>query len=294
MIVIIGATSSIGKATFPLLRAAGHSLRLTSRQPEKLSTYAGSGVEIMPVDLLDEDSMRRACAGAETVFASIASLMGRGKYASRHVDYEGQCRLIDIARESGVKHFVYMSTLEATLDNPVAFFRYKAMTEAYLKESGLSYTILRASAFFEPHATLIGGNVLKGGKAMIMGKGENPRNFVSNADVAQFAYIALTDPKARNQVIDIGGPENLTNRQIAALYAKVAGVELKQSTMPRLMVRVMGAVMRPFHPGLSDIMGAVLDADTRPKTFDMRPTLQQYPVKLTRLEDWVRAQAQTT
>jgi uncharacterized protein YbjT (DUF2867 family) len=291
MIVIIGATSTIGKATIPLLQAAGHSLRLTSRQPEKLNEYAGSGVEVMPVDLLDEASMRRACAGATTVFATIASMMGRGKYASRHVDYEGQCRLIDIARESGVNHFVYMSTLEATLDNPVAFFRYKAMTEAYLKKSGMSYTILRASAFFEPHATLIGGDVLKGGKAMIMGNGDNPRNFVSNEDVAQFAFIAITDMKARNQVIDIGGLENLTNKEVAALYAKVVGVPLKQRFMPRVVVRVMGALMRPFHPGLSDIMGAVLDADTRSKTFDVRPTLQKYPVKMTRLEDWVRAQA---
>jgi uncharacterized protein YbjT (DUF2867 family) len=290
MILIVGASSTIGKATIPLLNAAGHSLRLTSRQPEKLSAYVGQNVEVMQADLLDENAMRRALVGVDTVFASIASMLGRGKQSAKHVDYEAQCRLIDLAGAAGVKHFVYMSTLEATMDNPVAFFRYKAMTEDYLRKSGLSYTILRASAFFEPHVPMIGEGLLKGGKAMIMGQGDNPRNFVSNADVAKFAYIALTDANARNQTIEIGGLDNLTNKQVAELYAKVAGVPLKQEVIPRIVPRVMATLMKPFHVGMSDIMTAILDADTRPKAFDVRPTLERYPVQLTRLEDWIRAQ----
>ncbi|MEL6406543.1 MAG: NAD(P)H-binding protein [Chloroflexota bacterium] len=292
MILIIGASSTIGQATIPLLLEAGHQLRLTSRTPEKLEAFAGEGVEIVQADLLDEASIREACEGVDMVLASVASLFGYGKNASKHVDHTGHLRLIDIAQESGVEHFVYMSTQEATHDNPVSFFRNKAKVEDYLRESDLSYTILRASAFFSPHVEMIGEGVLKGGKAFIMGRGENPRNFVANCDVAKFAFIALTDASARNKTINIGGLENLTSQEVAEVYARVAGVELKSQRVPRIVPRIMATLMKPFHRGISDVMAAVVDSDTRPKDFDMSTTLQAYPVEMTRLEDWIALQAQ--
>lgn len=292
MILVVGATSTIGQATIPMLLEAGYRLRLASRTPEKLAQFADANVETIQADLLDEASIRAACRGVETVFASVASMFGTGKNAAKNVDYSGQCRLIDIARESNVQHFVYMSTQEATHDNPVAFFRYKAQTEDYLRASGLSYTILRPSAFFSPHVELIGEGLLKGGKAMIMGQGENPRNFIANCDVAKFAFIALTDPQARNQTLEIGGTENLTSKQVAEIYAQVAGVELKTTTIPRFVPQIMSGVVRPFHVGLSDVMTAIVDADVRPKSFDMSATLAQFPVELTSLEEWVTQQLQ--
>lgn len=291
MILIFGATSTIGQATIPLLLEAGYTLRLASREPEKLAQFTCDAVEIVQADLLDEASVRGACIGVDTIFASVASLMGYGKNASKNVDYQGHRTLIDIALASDVKHFVYMSTQEARHDNPVVFFRYKAMTEDYLRQSGLPYTILRASAFFVPHVELIGDAVLKGGKAMIMGKGDNTRNFIANEDVAKFAFIALTDPSAKNQTIDIGG-ENLTSKQVAEIYARVAGVELKTTMIPRFVPRLMSAIMRPLHGGMSDLMAAIVDSDTRSKAFDMSATLEDYPIELTRLEDWVRGKLQ--
>jgi uncharacterized protein YbjT (DUF2867 family) len=290
MILILGATSTIGRASIPLLLETGQQLRLASRTPERLAEFAGENVEVVQADLLDEASIRQACKGVDTVFASVASLLGKGKNASHHVDLDGHKMLIDIAVEYGVGHFVYMSTQEAVHDSPAAFFRHKAVTEDYLRASGLSYTILRASAFFVPHVELIGESVLKGGPAMIMGQGENPRNFIANEDVARYAVLALTTDTMKNQTIDIGGPENLTARQVAEIYASVAGVDLKTRVIPRFVPKIMGRLMRPFYVGLSDVMAAIVDSDTYPKSFDVGPVVESYPVQLTRLEDWVQQQ----
>jgi len=84
MVLIIGATSTIGQATIPLLLEAGHQLRLTSRTPEKLKAFAGNNVEIIQADLLNEASIRQACNDVDMVFASVASLFGYGKNASKH------------------------------------------------------------------------------------------------------------------------------------------------------------------------------------------------------------------
>jgi uncharacterized protein YbjT (DUF2867 family) len=81
MILIFGATSTIGQATIPLLLEAGHQLLLTSRTPEKLEAFAGDNVEIIQADLLDEASIQQACSGVDMVLASVASLFGYGKNA---------------------------------------------------------------------------------------------------------------------------------------------------------------------------------------------------------------------
>ena len=76
----------------------------------------------------------------------------------------------------------------------------------------------------ESHAeALIGQPILAKGKVSLFGKGENPRNFVADDDVAKFAVMALEDAHLSGQVIDIGGPENLTNMQVVRLYEELSG-----------------------------------------------------------------------
>lgn len=300
MILIVGASSTLGRATIPLLLEDGCLLRLSSRNPEKLRAFQSEQVEIVQADLLDKDSLLRACEGAVQVFASTHNILGRGKNASSHADVIGNQNLIDAACEQGVSHFVLTSTLGASLDHPLAYFQERARIEAYLKQSGLAYTILQPSAFFVPHTILRSkaffepeaelAALLAGAPATIMGQGENPRNFVANEDVAKFAAIALTDPKAINQTIEIGGPENLTAREVAAIYAQATGHDIKVNTIPLIVPRIMHVLLKPFHAGLSQAMQLAVDADTTPADFDVSPTLAEYPVELTTLADWVKAQ----
>jgi hypothetical protein len=51
----------------------------------------------------------------------------------------------------------------------------------------------------------------------------------------------------------------------------------------------MSRLLRPVHPGLSQIMALSLYVDVHGEFFDVRPTLRQYPIELTSLEEWVRA-----
>lgn len=298
MFLIVGASSSVGRAAIPMLREAGYPLRLTSRDPSKLASFAGPHVETMYADLTDRISLSKASKGIEKVLLMAHSLLGRGRYATRQVDESGVCDLIDIAREHKVSHFVMISILGASPNASSAFFRAKARAEACLMQSGLSYTILRPSAFFLPHTVLHPQaffnperalkEFMAGDKATFFGKGENPRNFVANEDVARFAVIALTDPSAVNQVIEIGGPQNLTAKQVAGIYSRVTGHEHRINSTPLMIPRLMHLLMKPFHPGLSDAMRLAIDADTKPETFDGMPGSIRYHVPLTPLEDWIR------
>jgi NADH dehydrogenase len=138
-------------------------------------------------------------------------------------------------------------------------------------------------------AALVGDPIMKTGKTTIFGRGKNPINFVSVDDVACYALIALDDPSVRNQIIEIGGPENLSMNQVAELFERIAGHTAKKTHVPLPMMRVMSATMRPFNPPLSRQIAAGVFMDTADMTFDPSQTLQKYPVQLTRLEDYARA-----
>jgi uncharacterized protein YbjT (DUF2867 family) len=125
---------------------------------------------------------------------------------------------------------------------------------------------------------------VKTGKTTIFGRGDNPINFVSVEDVAHYALIALQESRARNQTLEVGGPENLSLNQVAAIFEKVTGRSARKNHVPLPMMRVMSVVMRPIKPALARQIAAGVYMDTADQTFDMTRTLTQYPAQLTRLE----------
>lgn len=288
-ILIVGATGVEGSLTTKKLLAKGYAVRAMTRTPAKAEPLRQLGADVVQGDLRDGESLRRACDGVDKVLAAAHSLLGRGAEASRYVDEIGHKQLIDVAKAAGVQHLVYTSVLGAGPDNPVLFNRIKYAVEQYLQASGLPYTILRPSAFMEWHVhEFIGKPILEKGKVTLFGKGDNPRNFIAGEDVANFAVLALTEPTAIGQIIEIGGPEHWTNNQVAALYAQLAERPVSITHVPLTVLRVMSPLLTPFHQGLSQIMAFSVLMDTDDMTFEPSATLSQYPVPLTRLEDWVR------
>ncbi|MCB8939795.1 MAG: SDR family oxidoreductase [Ardenticatenaceae bacterium] len=294
MFLIIGGTGALGSAATRLLLQRGHKVRVMTRNPQSATALKKLGAEVVQGDLRDKASLARACDRVDGVLAAAHSIMGRGAESSVQVDSLGHKWLINVAQEAGVRHFVYTSAFGVSPTHPAEFYRIKHEVEQYLQHSGLAHTILRPTAFMESHAhMLIGQPILEKGKVQLFGQGENPRNFVAAQDVAQFAAMALTLPQMAGATIDIGGPENWTNMEVVRLYERLAGKRAKVSHVPLGMLRVMAGIVRPFHPGLSQVMKTSIWFDTTDQTFDPRPTLHKYPIPLTKLESWVEKQVES-
>ena len=290
MILVVGATGVLGQKTARLLLADGHQVRAMTRVAERASDLAQQGAEVIVGDLVDPDSLARACRGVDRVFAAAHSFLGRGQYRSEAVDDRGHRALIDAARSQGVKRFVYTSALGVSPSHPIDFHRTKYAIEQYLQASGLEHVILRPSAFMEWHAHIFNGkSILEKGRTTLLGSATKPRNFVAAGDVAHFAMLALTAPRVVQRVLEIGGPGNFSNNQVAELYAKTAGIEPRVSHVPRRVARTLTLVSQPFHPGLSRLMRlASLPDDAFSETFDPSNLLQKYPTRLTSLHEFVR------
>jgi uncharacterized protein YbjT (DUF2867 family) len=289
MVLIVGASGHLGRVIAGTLLAKGESVRVMSRKSERVVAWRHAGADVVEGDLLDHESIVGACTGVRKVVAAAHSILGRGRNASVHVDFDGHRRLIDIAKASGVEHLVYLSVYGHDSAELVPFFRMKRKVEEHLTRSGLSYTILRPTAFMDFHAhMLIGKPILEKRRVALIGTGENPRNFVATQDVAQIVVMALRDSSLANETLSVGGPANLTNMEVVRLYERLSGLKARVMKVPLGIARALVPLTRPLHPGLSQVLQMSVAADTTDQRFDTRPLLARIPaLELTRLEDWI-------
>lgn len=287
MILITGGTGNLGGKVARKLLAHRLPVRVLTRTPAKAVDLERKGAEVVQGSLTNPGSLQRAVAGANAVFSATHAMLGWGRNTSEKVDDVGTRALIDAAKGAGVGHFVYTSVIGASPDHPIDFWRTKATIEHYLQNSGIAYTILRPTAFMEMHAyELIGKAVLSRKKVMLFGPGTNPKNFVATDDVAALAVQALQGNRLRGQIIEIGGPANLTSLQVVKIFENLAGIKAKVGHIPLWVLRILSNVFRPFHPGISRIMEAGIVGETRDQTFDAPHTSSPVPLALTQMEEW--------
>jgi uncharacterized protein YbjT (DUF2867 family) len=290
MILVVGATGALGRNVSRILLAGGRQVRAMTREVSKTDELKALGAKPVRGNLRDPDSLEFALRGVRAVVAAAHSMLGRGEESSEAVDDIGHRALIDAAKQAGVEHFVYTSVVGASADHPVDFWRHKARVERYLKESGLTYTIIRPTAFMEVHAyQLVGKSIVEGKRVMLFGSGQNPRNYVAAGDVAKAIVGALGMPSLKGETLEIGGPENLTAHEVVKIFERTTGLQAKVSHIPLTAVRAMSRVIRPVHPGVSRVMKVGVINETTDQTFDPSVLRSRIPITLTRLEDWALA-----
>jgi len=289
VILVAGATGSLGRHVVKKLLAKGESVRAMTRDRSKADDLKARGAQIVLGDLRDPESIEFAVRGAKAVVASVHSLLGRGANSSAAIDDAGHHSLIDAAKTAGVEHFVYISAVGAASDHPIDFWRTKAKVERYLEDSGLRHTIIRPTAFMEVHAwELIGKAVATGKRVMLLGPGKSPRNFIAAGDAANAVVLALRIPELRGRTIEVGGPENLSAREVVAIFEKVSGRRAKVTSIPLPVVRAMSLAAARIHPGASRIMRMGILNETTDSTFDSSQMRTKLPIGLTSLEDFAR------
>lgn len=224
MVLLIGGTGSLGGRIARELLRQGEPLRVMVRPGSAFQELEEAGAEIVFGDLKDPESVARAVTGMEIVVTTANSAKRGGEDDLEAVDRRGNKVLIDAARLAGVQRVVFVSVLGADLRSPVPFLRAKAEAEAYLRESGLEYTVVRPTIFMDTwFPTLIESALAAGGPVTLVGEARRRHSFVAEADVSRFVVAALRHPAARNTTLDIGGPAAMTWRDVVRVYEEATG-----------------------------------------------------------------------
>ena len=276
MILVAGGTGTLGARLVPRLAGAGLAVRVLTRDPDRARYLAGPGVDVVRGDVRDAASVGRALRGAGTVVSAVHGFAGGGGVSPASVDRAGNANLIHAAARAGAA-FVLVSVVGASPGHPVGLFRAKHAAEDMLRASGISWTIVRATAFMETWATIMNQPLQASGKIPVFGRGDNPVNFVSAADVAALTALAVTDPGLRGRVLELGGPDNLTFNQLAAIVQETTGRRGTVRHIPRPALQAMAWTAAAIRPALARQARAALVMDTLDMTFDPTPTRRAFP-----------------
>ena len=237
MILVVGATGMVGSEICRLLASQGMPVRAMVREssePAKVNRLKDLGAKIVKGTLCDPNSLKAACQGVEAVICTVSAMpfcYKPGVNDIQSVDLEGVNNLIDAAKASGVKQFIYTS-FSGNLDRDFPLRNAKRAVEKHLKESGLVYTILRPSMFMEVWLSPAVGFDAANAKASIYGTGDQPIAWITTPDVARFAVESLTNPAARNAMLELGGPQNLSPHQVIKLYEAAKGKTFEVTHVP--------------------------------------------------------------
>ena len=177
---------------------------------------------------------------------------GPGGVSPASVDRAGNAHLIHAAARAGAA-FVLVSVVGASPGHPIGLFRAKHAAEDMLRSSGIPWTMVRATAFMETWATIMSHPLQASGMIPVFGRGDNPVdiNFVSAADVATPAELAVTGSGLRGQVLELGGPDNLTFNELAATVQETTRRRGTVRHIPRHAVQAMAWLTAAIKPALA-------------------------------------------
>ena len=254
MIVLAGGTGRLGSLVARRLAARGLPVRVLTREPARAAHLADAATEVVPCDVRDRAAVLSATRGAATVVSAVHGFTGPGRVSPASVDRGGNANLVDGAAAAGAD-VVLVSVVGASPDHPIDLFRAKDAAERHLRAAGTPWTVVRSTAFVELWAEIVG-------RGVVPGRGENPINFVSVADVAAAVERAVVDRDLRGRVIEVGGPRNLTLNELAASVQRAPGRRARARHVPRGLLRALA----PF----SRQAAAALAMDTTDMTFEPR------------------------
>jgi uncharacterized protein YbjT (DUF2867 family) len=182
-ITVFGATGNIGQELIPLLSQAGVETVAVTRILEKARAWPY--IHWMTANIANTESLHLTLEGSTAVFLLSGS----------SPDFVAeQNNVIQIARQSGVKHIVKLSSGAANPDSPFYIPRTHGVVEDLLRSSGMSWTMLRPNGIMQNWLGDIASSV-RISRRFKESTGEGRRTHVDRRDIAETAFKCLTSPE---------------------------------------------------------------------------------------------------
>ena len=256
MILVVGATGLLGSDICRRLRTRGRPVRgLVRPGSPKIPMLRDLGVVIGEGVLRARESLDAACDGVAAIVSTATAMGSKDRSLSlRSVDYDGQLRLVDVARAHAVPTFVYLS-LSPNLRATAPLVRYKRAVERALRTSGMRWTALQPSVYMDVWlSSLLGWDHIVG-RATVFGPGTAPVSWIAAADVAEHAVRAIDDERLLNVEVPLGGPEPLSPNEVVRVFEQVSGRPYRVRRVPRPLLTLLAPIAGLFDEGIASGMG---------------------------------------
>ena len=286
-VLVYGATGSQASPIVWKLLEHGHQPYVLTRQAKKAESMRAAGAELVVGDMADRDSLQAASSGMDAVALLIPFFLSNPAHASEY----GR-NAIDAAKSAGVKLIVWNTSgpaMEAPTGNPAIDVRIDI--EQYLRDSGIPHIIIQPTGYME---NLLGPwtapAVATEDRLPYPNTTETRVGWIASEDVGALVVAALERPELANANFKVSGIENVNGTELAEQFSAALG---RKITYYAMEPEEFGAVIdKIFGQGA----GATVAEEYRKMRknphppamhFEMQPVLEQLPVKMTSIKEWV-------
>jgi uncharacterized protein YbjT (DUF2867 family) len=282
-IAVTGATGFVGSHLVPHLADKGHAVVAISRGGRRLPGW-DMAVEARAADVELGTGLAAAIAGADAVVHLVAIPRETGGRRFETVNVIGTQQVVETARAAGVGRFVHVSVLGVTDDPRRRYLASKWRGEQLVRESDLDWVVLRPSLLFGDGDGFF--NLIKTtltwwspGVVAIPGDGQTRFQPLSVDDIGVAIERCAVDTDRSRVVLELGGPEYWTYRQIVDEVMRVTGKRRLPIRMPVSLISALTAVtdrVLPIFPVSHDQIGSLgrpnfTDADAFLRAFGVVP-----------------------
>ncbi len=219
--VVTGASGYTGRYITRALLSRGRRVKTLTGHPTRSNPF-DDHVEAVPFNFDRPDALKRSLEGARALFNTYWIRFPHDGQSFDQAVANTRV-MIDAAAAAGVRKFVHISVTHAT-ESPLPYFRGKAMVEAAVRESQLSYAIIRPALIFGVEDILL-NNIAWLQRRFpffpIPGRGDYRVQPIFAADLAEIAVNAARDE--RSVILDAVGPEIFTFDELVRMIASAVG-----------------------------------------------------------------------
>ena len=226
-VLIAGATGYLGRFIVKELTRRGYWVRALSRDTRKIESVRQYIDDLFVGQATQPETLSGICKDIDIVISSLGITSQKDGLTYMDVDYQGNKNLLNEAIKENVPRFMYISVFNANRLRHLEIVKAKEEFAAELKATDLAHVIVRPNGFFSDMKEFF--NMARRGRVYLFGNGEYRANPIHGADLAR-ACVEHLD--SNDGEWDIGGPEILTQNEIASQAFEVLKQKPKVTRIP--------------------------------------------------------------
>jgi uncharacterized protein YbjT (DUF2867 family) len=240
-IIVAGSTGYLGQHLLEQLKNRSLPFSAIARNPNKLYDLGLSPHEIITAEVTKPASLMGQLEGAHTVISTVGITRQKDGLTYMDVDYAANVNLLRESLKAGVKKFVYVSVLNGQFHRDLKILEAKEKFVEVLKTSGIEYIIVRPNGFFSDMGDFL--EMAKGGRVYLFGHGNRKVNPIHGSDLAN---VILDELHQSNSEIEVGGPDILTQNEIAELALTLFAKQRRITHFPNWLRNTVIGLLRTF------------------------------------------------
>lgn len=239
-VLVAGATGYLGSYVTRELISRNYATRIIVRKKSKVAADINR-LEIIEAEVTQPATLKKAFQDIEVVISTVGITRQKDGLTYMDVDYQANVNLINEAKANGVKKFICISVLNGEKLRHLKICEAKERLVDYLKASGLDYCVIRPNGFFSDMKDFL--KMARRGKVFLFGDGKQRLNPIHGADLAKVCVDAIDTDE---EEIKVGGPDTLSQNQIAALALKTYSKPVKIIHLPDWIRKITLSMLRTF------------------------------------------------